>query len=110
MNLPYSKALEMKAAGFPIKEILYFDGVPIEPDLPHGRVIVENLVMPILEEVIAELGHNVRIVDVYNTETKEWGWLAEKNFATFEEKTQAIGETPLEACCNLYLALRKPQE
>lgn len=102
--MEYKLALELKEAGFPQTG----KGSWIGPTGLNAAYNGEwhNVYAPILEEVIEELGEDLR----YLQRIENGGWVA-GTYDTYEsgiglsDSNVWKGNTPLIAACNLYIAL-----
>jgi len=122
-NTPYELVKELKDAGFPQGDTLYYYGWAGDagPDFvlhrDDERIVKDNTksslyAIPTLEEVIAECGEE--FVGLDRTDN---GWQAVGNLpnsikegnktTTFNCFVKEIGKTPLEAAIRLYIAIKK---
>jgi hypothetical protein len=101
MSLTYSEAKALKDAGFPQNGFgmyWYNNGWTTYPDVPE-----DSLYQPTLEELIEACG------DRFKTLQKEYYATKEPIYFAFDrsENHTGKGSSPLQAVCNLYLALHK---
>ena len=95
--MDYELAKQLKDAGFPVKETLYYDEVQIIPDNANGKVILRNLIVPTLEELIEACGNDFHYL------TYDITWRA---FAKGDKDGQrGHYKSPTEAVAKLWLSL-----
>ena len=94
--MDYNLALQLKEAGFP-------QGEHTELSIPRLQIeeVKDSYVkLPTLEEVIEELGELETLLKADNPPFASEHWIA-----VSKKNERALGETPLLAVCNLYIAI-----
>lgn len=104
--LSYELCKKLKEAGFPLKETIVYQ---VEPGIAESMGFVEidgkHYMQPYLSELIEACGEEFKSLDLYNSEGDGRYWSADAVRGLMDYKTTS-GDTPEEAVCHLYLALK----